>query len=207
MSKISPLAIRTDDENKEKFSRLAGDKKAGDFLKELMDHFESHSAGGVVEVNEDYLQVKTAMNRVLEIFNGVHSNARLSEENIRSELGRRIESLEAEKASAIEKARASIDEAQELDRKLQASEGMVTAFKTIKDELDTKKVELNDLKTQLGEATTQLKDLPGKNDEIGDLKIRVAKLETENEQLRERMDDYRSFNGFNRESGGVQLDA
>ncbi|SMF34928.1 hypothetical protein [Pseudobacteriovorax antillogorgiicola] len=167
-----------------------------------MNHFEATTAGGVAQVSDEFTQVQSAMNRILEIFSGSKANSELELQNLRSHFGERIESLEEEKAKALAAARESLEKEKEAEQKLQAAEGMATAYQSIKGQLDEKKAENETLKTQNGDLTAKLKDLPSKDEEINDLRITVARLETENEQLKERLEDYRTFRGVGKIDGG-----
>lgn len=63
---------------------------------------------------------------------------------------------------------------------------------TLKSELENKDEKIESLKTQ-GDSTAKLEELPDIQSKIIALEIRHAKVETENEQLRERLGEFQAL--------------
>lgn len=192
----SPLSIRTSAELKDQFGSLAKEagKDHGEFLEHVLGAYQSVSATGSVDVPDELSQVKSAVNRILEIFTGVYSNGKLAEENVRASLGQEIARLNQDNSDLTTSNRSLIEKVRALEVRIKETDGVASAFDTMKNELDSKNKTIGELKNQLGEQATQLKNLP----KITSLEKDIVRLETENLQLKERMEDFRRLTSVER---------
>ncbi len=130
------------------------------------------------------------MKLILDSFRGIQSNARLAEDNLKSAYEAQIATLESEKLNALSKAREALKSNVELKEKLQATEGIIDTVKTLNEELRKKNKEIDKFIYQV----CTHKALEEKASKYA---LHVAKLETENSLLKERIDEYRSLLKFN----------
>ena len=195
MSDSKPLAIRAKQETRDIFKALASEdgRTDGDFLDHLLSWYQTQQSSGSSEMPSELAQVKAAMNRITDIFSGVHSSAKLLEENLRTEFSAKLGEIESERAELTSQLRDALELSKKQEKELQSLEGVSEAFKTLKGELENKNEEIESLKTQLGDSTAKLKELPEIQSRSTALEIRNAKVETENEQLRERLAEFRTM--------------
>ncbi len=184
MSKSQPMSIRASNETQDKFNMLVANtgKKSGEFLSDLLENYQSTQVGGSQEIKT----VADSMKLILDTFKGVQSNARLSEENLKSAYEAQIAGLEAEKVKALSKARDAIENNAILKEKLQATEGMAETVKTLNAEIQHKNSEIEKLSKML-DGYTEL------SEKVAILDKEIVKISTENRLLNERLVEYREL--------------
>ncbi|NRA69069.1 MAG: hypothetical protein HRU19_31650 [Pseudobacteriovorax sp.] len=202
MSESKPLSIRAKQETRDFLKALASEdgRTDGDFLDHLLSWYQTQHSNGLSEMPSELAQVKAAMNRITDIFAGVHSSAKLLEDNLRTEFSAKLSEIETERTELATKLKESLELNKKQEKELLSLEEISEALKTLKGELENKNEEIESLKTQLGDSTAKLKELPEIRSKSTALEIRNAKVETENEQLRERLGEFRAM--FKIEDGG-----
>ena len=116
-----------------------------------------------------------------------------SEWSLAIEFSAKLSEIETERTELATKLKESLQLNKKQENELLSLEGISEALKTLKGELENKNEEIESLKTQLGDSTAKLKELPEIQSKSTALEIRNAKVETENEQLRERLGEFRAM--------------